>query len=314
VDQSLSGNRELVKTDFGSHPCFDEEARHKHARIHLPVAPNCNMQCNYCSRQFSCVNESRPGVTCAVFSPQQALEYLREYTRRVSNLSVVGVAGPGDPFANPEKTLEPLRLVKAEFPKLLLCVATNGLNLLPYIEELSAIGASHVTITVNAVDPKIGMRIYEWMRWDGSTHTGLEAAAHLWKQQAESIAHLVKLGVLVKINTVYIPGVNDQHIDEVARSAAQLGADILNILPLYPVPQTAFSDIEEPSTRMLRAARSAALHYLPQMSHCQRCRADAAGLLGEAQSQQQIDLLRVTTEKVAPITHTSANFLEGLPG
>jgi nitrogen fixation protein NifB len=297
VDQRLSRDSKLPKTDFGSHPCFNEEARHEYARIHLPVAPNCNMQCNYRSRKFSCVNESRPGVTCAVLSPRQALEYLREYSRKLPKLSVVGIAGPGDPFATPEETLETLRLVKAEFPKLLLCVATNGLNLPPYVEELSAIGVSHVTITVNAVDPQIGTRIYEWMRWDGNTHSALKATEHLWKQQAESISHLARLGVMVKINTIYIPGVNDQHINEVARSVAQLGADIPNILPLYPVLQTAFADIEEPSRRMVEAARSAALRHLPQMRHCQRCRADAAGMLGEAQSPEQIDLLRIATKK-----------------
>jgi nitrogen fixation protein NifB len=309
VDQSLSSNSPLSKTDVRSHPCFNGEARHKYARIHLPVAPKCNMQCNYCSRKFSCVNESRPGVTCAILSPRQALEYLREYAGKVPNLSVIGIAGPGDPFANPEETMETLRLVRAEFPTLLLCVATNGLNLPPYVEELSAIGVSHVTITVNAVDPRIGRSIYEWMRWDRSTHSGLKAAEHLWNRQAGAISHLARLGVKVKINTIYIPGVNDQHIEEVAHSVADLGADFLNILPLYPVPQTTFADIEEPSLSMVEAARSAAFHHLPQMSHCQRCRADAAGLLGEAQSQQQIDLLQIATKRGAGTICTSTNVL-----
>jgi nitrogen fixation protein NifB len=299
VSQSLSNNSKSPKIDFGAHPCFNEEARRSYARIHLPVAPKCNMQCNYCSRKFSCVNESRPGVTCAVLTPYQALEYLREYVKKLPNLSVVAIAGPGDPFANPEETLETLRLVKAEFPELLLCVATNGLNLLPYVGELSAIGVSHVTVTVNAADPEIGRNIYEWMHWDGSTHTALEAAAHLWKQQAESISRLSKLGVTVKINTIYIPGVNDQHIEEVAREVAALGADILNILPLYPVGETAFGKIEEPSHCQVKAARNVALRYLPQMRHCQRCRADAVGMLGEAQSQLQIDMLRTATNSAA---------------
>ncbi|WP_227625365.1 hypothetical protein [Geofilum rubicundum] len=54
-----------------AHPCFDEKARHAHARVHLPVAPNCNIQCNYCNRQFDCVNESRPGVTSTLLKPFQ---------------------------------------------------------------------------------------------------------------------------------------------------------------------------------------------------------------------------------------------------
>lgn len=297
MEQSLSSNRASPKSDFGCHPCFDKEARHEYARIHLPVAPNCNMQCNYCSRQFSCANESRPGVTCAVLTPQQALEYLRKYASRMPKLSVMGVAGPGDPFANPWETMETLRLVRAEFPSLFLCVATNGLNLPPYVEELSLIGVSHVTITVNAVEPQIGARIYEWMRLGGEVRSGVEAADHLWKQQAESITRLTRLGVTVKINTIYIPGINDQHINEVACTVAGLGADILNILPLYPVTHTTFANIEEPSLPTVQAARRGASRYLPQMSHCQRCRADAVGVLGGSLSQEQVRSLRVAAQE-----------------
>jgi nitrogen fixation protein NifB len=137
-----SGSIAEASSRLATHPCFNQEARHTHARIHLPVAPRCNMQCNYCNRKYSCVNESRPGVTCAILTPRQALEYLRRYTEKLKNLSVVGIAGPGDPFACPSETLETLRLVKAEFPHLLLCVASNGLNLLPYVDDLAALGLS----------------------------------------------------------------------------------------------------------------------------------------------------------------------------
>jgi nitrogen fixation protein NifB len=83
------------------HPCFDQEASHSHARIHLPVAPKCNIQCNYCNRKYDCVNESRPGVTSSVLSPMQAVFYLSALSDRIENISVIGIAGPGDPFANP---------------------------------------------------------------------------------------------------------------------------------------------------------------------------------------------------------------------
>src|SRR5512145_565512 len=119
-----------------SHPCFEVEAKHKNARVHLPVAPKCNIQCNYCNRDYDCVNESRPGVTSAVLSPHQALEYLKELHKQLSNISVIGIAGPGDPFANPDETLKTLQLVRDEFPDKLFCLSTNGLNLIPYISAL----------------------------------------------------------------------------------------------------------------------------------------------------------------------------------
>src|SRR5271157_4006835 len=98
--------------NYHDHPCFSVGARHRTGRIHLPVAPKCNMQCNYCNRDFECVNESRPGVSGAILLPRQAADYLDEVMGRIKDIAVVGIAGPGDPFANPAETLETLRLVR----------------------------------------------------------------------------------------------------------------------------------------------------------------------------------------------------------
>lgn len=272
---------------FLRHPCFDKEARHSSARIHLPVAPRCNMQCNYCNRKYSCVNESRPGVTCAVLKPGQALEYLRQIVEKVPNLSVVGIAGPGDPMACAHETLETLRMVKAEFPHLLLCLATNGLNLPPYIEDLVALGLSHITLTVNAVDAAIGARFYQWIEIDGKASSGISAAEELWARQRESIRTLSLAGLAVKINTIYVPGINDHHTLEIAKFVSTLGASVLNIMPLLPTAGTPFAGIPEPDRQTLQGMRAQAAHYLPQMSHCSRCRADAVGLLGQEKSEHQ---------------------------
>ena len=43
------------------HPCFNAKVKGQFGRVHLPVAPKCNILCNYCNRKFDCVNESRPG-------------------------------------------------------------------------------------------------------------------------------------------------------------------------------------------------------------------------------------------------------------
>jgi len=302
---------------LANHPCFNQEARHTHARIHLPVAPRCNMQCNYCNRKYSCVNESRPGVTCAILTPVQSIEYLRKYTEKVANLSVVGIAGPGDPFACANETLETLRMVKARFPDLLLCVASNGLNLFPYVDELADIGLSHVTVTVNAVDPAIGARFYEWMSVDGIRYTGIKASAILWERQRRSIRALVAKGVIVKINTIYVPGINDTHIEQVAKTVSVLGASILNIMPLLPTANTPFAGITEPDRKAVQQARSLAASYLPQMSHCSRCRADAAGLIGEENSQKNVELLQISAqfheEEIPSMRSTALDAGNGLP-
>lgn len=317
MNSILSGTTAQAASKLGTHPCFNQEARHTHARIHLPVAPRCNMQCNYCNRKYSCVNESRPGVTCAILTPGQSIEYLRKYTEKVSNLSVVGIAGPGDPFACANETLETLKMVKARFPHLLLCLASNGLNLFPYVDELADIGLSHVTVTVNAVDPAIGAKFYKWMVADGHRYEGIEAAALLWERQRKSIRALAEKGVIVKINTIYTPGINDAHIEQVAKTVSVLGATILNIMPLLPTADTPFATIKEPEKKAVQQARALAGRYLPQMTHCSRCRADAAGLIGEENSQKNIDLLRISMqyseENATPVGAPVMSADNGLP-
>ena len=58
------------------HPCFGGNHR-KNGRIHLAVAPHCNIKCGYCTRRHDCINESRPGVTSRILTPQQGLETVR---------------------------------------------------------------------------------------------------------------------------------------------------------------------------------------------------------------------------------------------
>jgi nitrogen fixation protein NifB len=263
------------------HPCFDAEARHSHARVHLPVAPKCNIQCNYCNRQYDCVNESRPGVTSAVLSPYQAVKYLNELDNHLENISVIGIAGPGDPFANAEETIETMRLVKQAFPEKIFCLSTNGLNLKPYINIIADLGVTHVTLTINAVDPEIAAKIYSWVRYDKKVYHGVAGAQIILKNQLECIPLLKKLGIIVKINSIILPGINDHHIPEVAKTVAALGADVINCIPVVPNRDTVFEYIEEPSKKMIQKVRTLAQEHIKMMSHCSRCRADAAGLLGQ---------------------------------
>ena len=269
----------IPSLDFSHHPCFSKDAHHTHGRIHLPVAPRCNLQCNFCNRKFDCMNESRPGVTSSVLSPAQAVAYLEATMRRVPNLSVVGIAGPGDPFANPVETMETLAGVRRRFPQLLLCLATNGLGIAPYIEPLAALQVSHVTLSVNAVDPEIGTKIYAWIRDGRRPMRGIDAAKLLLERQLEAIVRLKAAGIIVKINSIIIPGINDQHIETVAARMAGLKVDLMNSMAFLPVAGAEFESIPSPDAALVAGARIRAGRHVPQMTHCARCRADAVGLI-----------------------------------
>jgi nitrogen fixation protein NifB len=290
--------------DYTKHPCFNKESSGSCGRVHLPVAPKCNIMCNYCNRKYDCVNESRPGVASAVLAPAQALRYLDEVLEREPRITVVGIAGPGDPFANATETLHTLRLIKEKHPQLLFCLSTNGLNLPPHVEELARLGVSHVTVTVNAVDPEIGSRIYSWVRDGKVLYRNGKGAELLLSRQLESIRLLKAAGITVKVNTIVIPGVNDHHVLEVARAVKELGADLHNLIPMHPNADTPFAEVPEPSKEMIHELRAQAGEFLPQMTHCRRCRADAVGLLCQDRSRELAPTLKACSQMVLGLNET----------
>ena len=275
-----------------NHPCFNEGACSSFGRIHLPVAARCNVQCNFCNRKFDCVNETRPGVTSGVLSPDQAIRYLDEVMKTRKDISVVGIAGPGDPFANPFETIRTMELVREKYPEMILCLASNGLNILPYVNDIVRLDVSHVSITVNAVDPEIGAKIYSWIRNGKRTIGPEEGAAIILKNQLAAIRALKEKGVIVKINSVVIPGINSDHMVDIARVMSEMGVDIFNCMPYYPNEGSNFEHIKEPGKDEISAIRKEAQKYVKQMRHCTRCRADAVGLLGEIPDMADMERLR----------------------
>jgi nitrogen fixation protein NifB len=267
--------------DNSAHPCFHPHSKSKCGRVHLPIADRCNVQCNFCNRKYDCANESRPGVTSQLMTPTEGVEYLAAALAREPRITVAGIAGPGDPFANPERTLETLRLVRERFPAILLCVASNGLNVAPYVDALARLQVGHMTITVNAVDPAVGAQVYSWVRKHPRVHRGTDAARVLLDNQLQAIRQLKAAGIMVKVNTVVIPGVNDDHVADIAQQVSDLGADVLNCMPLRPTAETPFATLTEPDAAYMAKVRAVAACFLPQMYHCTRCRSDAAGMLGE---------------------------------
>jgi nitrogenase molybdenum-iron protein alpha/beta subunit/MoaA/NifB/PqqE/SkfB family radical SAM enzyme/predicted Fe-Mo cluster-binding NifX family protein len=266
-----------ARTD--SHPCFGENAC-ENARVHLPVAPACNIQCNYCVRGYDCANESRPGVTKGILTPGEALIRYQKLKESVPNLTVAGIAGPGDALANFAETRETLRLIRGYDADVTFCVSTNGLMLPQYAAELIALGVSHVTVTVNAVDPEIGAKVYKYVDYMGTRYDGAAGAAILLANQLAGIRILADAGVVVKVNCVALKGVNDAHIPYITKTAAKLGAYMTNIMPHIPVESSAFGSLDRLTAAEIDALRDECGADIRQMRHCRQCRADAAGRIG----------------------------------
>ena len=268
------GNTNFIKT----HPCFTEEAHTKFSRAHMSVAPACNIQCRYCIRKFDCANESRPGITSRVLTPDEAVERTRVLVERSDRLSVVGIAGPGDPLAN-AATYETMKNIHSEFSDLTLCVSTNGLLLPEKLEQLIASGVRSLTVTINAITPETAGKVYQWVVYQGRRYEGREAAELLLVNQWHGLEKAVSAGLVVKVNTVFIPGVNEAEIPMIAEQAGRRGAVIMNILPL--IPQAEFADLKRPTHAEITRMRERCRPFIKQMTHCKQCRADACGILGE---------------------------------
>ncbi|MDR2141933.1 MAG: radical SAM protein [Deltaproteobacteria bacterium] len=269
-----------------THPCFSQEAAHTYARLHLPVAPKCDISCNYCRRDFDCPNESRPGVTSAVLSPQAALERFRLVRAQLPNLKVVGVAGPGEALANFSELAETMELIRREDPEIFFCLSTNGLNLPLRARELRELGARYLTITINSLDPRVGARIYKEINFLGRSYQGVEGAAMLQANQLVGLKMAVDLGLKVKINTVILSGLNEGQAVEIHKMAAQVGATIGNVMQHIPVEGSPLAHLPQISRAGLSRLSWECQAHLPQMRHCRQCRADAVGLLSEDLSYQ----------------------------
>ncbi|KAA5607699.1 nitrogenase cofactor biosynthesis protein NifB [Roseospira marina] len=271
------------------HPCYSEDAHHYFARMHVAVAPGCNIQCNYCNRKYDCSNESRPGVVSGRLTPEGALAKVRNVAARLPQLSVVGIAGPGDALFQAERTLKTFELIRAALPDLTLCLSTNGLALPDHVDALKALDIGHVTITINYLDPEIGAEIYPWIFHNHKRWKGVEAARILHERQMEGLERAVEAGVLVKVNSVMIPGINDEHLTEVNTAVRARGAFLHNVMPLIsdPAHGTKFGleGRRGPSPAEIHTLRESLGNDARLMKHCRQCRADAVGMLGEDQCQ-----------------------------
>lgn len=255
------------------HPCFSESGHTKYARMHLPVAPECNIRCGYCNRKFDCVNESRPGVTSEILTPETAFRKFLTVKEKIENLSVIGFAGPGDALANFDKIKRTIELIRPNNPDIAFCLSTNGFLLPEYAKEIINIGISHITITINAVNPEIAKQIY----------SGVDSKI-LLNNQLEGLNYLSKNGLFCKINIVAIKKINDFHIEEIVKTVKELGAFKTNIMKLIPAENTKFQNIPLLTDKELNEIRKKCSEHLSQMYHCQQCRADAAGLLHKDRS------------------------------
>lgn len=275
-----------------SHPCFGGY-KNNVGRIHLPVSPGCNIACRFCERVINDV-ENRPGVTSKVISPKESLDVLDKALRICPEITVAGIAGPGDTLAS-DFALETFRLIKEKYPDLIKCMSTNGLLLYEKADELIEIGIDSLTVTVNAVNPEIEAKFNKYIIYHEKKYEGVEAAKILIENQLKGIRKVADAGITIKINTVLVPEINGTHIETIAKTVKEAGASIYNIIPL--IPQAELKDVKAPVCAEIDKARTEAGKYLDVFRHCQHCRADAVGVPGKTEYGDRIYQRRIEVKE-----------------
>ncbi|MDL2246381.1 radical SAM protein [Methanobrevibacter sp. OttesenSCG-928-K11] len=268
-----------------AHPCFNEKMHDKVGRAHVPIAPKCNIYCNFCTRDIN-NEEVRPGVASCVMDSDAAIDHIKEVTAE-GPISVVGVAGPGDSLENPE-TFEFFEKLNNTNSDLIKCMSTNGLLLPKYADKLAELGVNTVTVTINAIDPEIAKDIYSFIKYEGKVYKGKEAVEILIKNQLEGVEKATKAGIIVKVNSVLIPGLNENHIVEIAKEVKKRGASLMNILPLIPLNK--MKNYSKPDCAMMEQVREDVEEIIPVFRACTQCRADAYGIPGSKHEDKHLGM------------------------
>jgi len=260
-----------------THPCFGEGCGF---RIHLPIAKKCNTKCNYCKLVFSDV-EKRPGASREIVELGSVVPYIHERLKKYRNCKIIGIAGPGDPLANPEETFGAFDLITENFHGFKKCLCTNGFNVTTYASQIERVKLDYFTLTINSISVDTLWKIYDFVDYGDIRYSG-HPSGELVKELQKSALDIV-CGfefMKVKVNIVYIPGINDGQMQEILEFISTYNVSAVNIIPLIPVPDTKFAHVEEIPQDYFIGIRQSLMNIYPNLSfmtNCQRCRSDACG-------------------------------------
>lgn len=225
----------------------------KQTTLILPVA-----QQPFCRIRFD-----HPDSSARAIPPAGALKWLAENLQQDAAITGVEISGPGDPLAEIAAPLETLAEIHRQYPRLDLSLTTLGLQGAEYAKPLAAAGVSRVTLLVDAVSREVADKLYAWIRPGKKTLPLTQATPLLLEEQARAAKAFKEAGCTVTIRSTVYPGINDEHITEIARSMAGCGAETMQLVP-YDCP----ADQEEqmlptPDLALMQQVRDGAEKHLP---------------------------------------------------
>ncbi len=258
---------------------FCASSRRSSGRVHLPIAPKAQARIRY----------SPETPLSRALSPEQALNWLDYLANQGESIKVVNINGPGDPLATPELTLQTASLLREKYPGISICLTTLGFGTVKLADQLAQLGLAHVSILLHAVDPQVAEKIYAWIRPGAKTLPLETACALLMEEQAAGIVSLVEKGIKVLAKTTVYPGINSEHITEIAKKAVGLGVSEIKLFPFLAKdndhPRPAWEALPE---ELNRAARQAARHLPAQLVDLVYCQETVEFNFADPGSSQEV--------------------------
>ncbi|WP_456388577.1 dinitrogenase iron-molybdenum cofactor biosynthesis protein [Desulfolithobacter sp.] len=193
-------------------------------RLTLPVAVRANSRIRFAPM----------AMVSRAMLPQEALNRLESRLNEGMDIHRVILDGPGDPLAEIEPTLTTLDLLQRLYPDKESSLTTLGLGAARHAGTLAAKGVKEVTLLVDAVTTETAEKLYAWIRPDRRTIPLSRSTALLVAEQREAVKALVRYGINVCIQTTVYPGINDDHVEDIARQMSELGADAMTLVPFFP--------------------------------------------------------------------------------
>ena len=264
-----------------NHPCYSDGCHNNIVRIHLPVADVCNLGCGFCERSIENKNEIKKSNNAV--SPTKAIKWLNKLIHEdKEDIKIIGIAGPGEPLFS-KNTFETLKMVKEKFPNLDTCLCTNGVNLNHTIEDIKN-ELDYLTVTINAFTPQTAGEIYKFVIFDGKYKYDLASFKKMLDNKWNGLRKAIDYNSFkaVKINTIYIPDINDDEIKLIAKKASEIGINELNLKKL--MPKAYFKDHMKFDKEKFIKARREAEKYITVFKECKNCGYDSYGVPGKDKS------------------------------
>jgi nitrogen fixation protein NifB len=199
--------------------------------ISLPVAPTCNMMCNFCMKDRDCIsNGNNPEYLSRTMTPRQAVNWAKQSVDDNKRIKIIDISGPGEPLYNVQ-TFETLKRLNIELPHCYYRINTNGLLLSEKINELVKLNIRMVNVSICSISLEGITRLYSRIVKDKSAIArGIDMANSILKLQYEGIKSCTENGINVGINTICIKGVNDHEILEMASKYSKIGVNSMHLI------------------------------------------------------------------------------------